>query len=550
MQKVCKTCDKSFEIMEEDLNFYEKMRAPAPNYCPECRVARRLCFRNERTLYKRTCSKSGKQIISLYGENTPFPVYDQHIWWGDDWEALDYGQNYDPNRSFFEQFKELKNKVPRISLLNINSINSDYGNNIEDSKNCYLTFAAQKNEDCMYGRLLYRNRFVVDSDFVADSELCYECIDCRGLYNSMFCERCQSSTDLMFCFDMRDSNNCIFCTNGRHLSNAILNKKYPKEEYLKKKKEILSSYKKLEEAKREFEKLKKETLVKYAFQTKCHNAIGDYMFNCHDTYYGFDSEHSKNCKYIYDAESPIDSYDLNNTYYNPELNLDMMGILKTYNAKHSVYAIYCSDVEYCDSVNNSDSCFGCVGLKKKKYCILNKQYTKEEYEKLKEQIIENMKKEGVYGDFIPPELSPFGYNETLAQEYVPMTEKEAKEKGFNWQNQITGTYGKETIKEKGIPETIEEVKEDVLKEVLVCEDCKKNFIITKSEFDFYKRMNIPLPHKDFECRHKDRMLKRNPRKLWHRKCMKEGCKNEFETSYSTDRPEIIYCETCYQQEVY
>ena len=550
MQKVCKTCDKSFEIMEEDLNFYEKMRAPAPNYCPECRVARRLCFRNERTLYKRTCSKSGKPIISLYGENTPFPVYDQHIWWGDEWDALDYGQDYDPNRPFFEQFAELKNKVPRISLLNINSVNSDYGNNIEDSKNCYLTFAAQKNEDCMYGRLLYRNRFVVDSDFVADSELCYECIDCRGLYNSMFCERCQSCTDLMFCFDMRDSNNCIFCTNGRHLSNAILNKKYPKEEYLKKKKEILSSHKKLEEAKMEFEKLKKETLVKYAFQTKCHNAIGDYMFNCHDTYYGFDSEHSKNCKYIYDAESPIDSYDLNNTYYNPELNLDMMGILKTYNAKHSVYAIYCSDVEYCDSVNNSDSCFGCVGLKKKKYCILNKQYTKEEYEKLKEQIIENMKKEGVYGDFIPPELSPFGYNETLAQEYVPMTEKEAKEKGFNWQNQITGTYGKETIKEKGIPETIEEVKEDVLKEVLVCEDCKKNFIITKSEFDFYKRMNIPLPHKDFECRHKDRMLKRNPRKLWHRKCMKEGCQNEFETSYSTDRPEIIYCETCYQQEVY
>jgi len=550
MQKVCKTCDKSFEIMEEDLNFYEKMRAPAPNYCPECRVARRLCFRNERTLYKRTCSKSGKPIISLYGENTPFPVYDQHIWWGDEWDALDYGQDYDPNRPFFEQFAELKNKVPRISLLNINSVNSDYGNNIEDSKNCYLTFAAQKNEDCMYGRLLYRNRFVVDSDFVADSELCYECIDCRGLYNSMFCERCQSCTDLMFCFDMRDSNNCIFCTNGRHLSNAILNKKYPKEEYLKKKKEILSSHKKLEEAKMEFEKLKKETLVKYAFQTKCHNAIGDYMFNCHDTYYGFDSEHSKNCKYIYDAESPIDSYDLNNTYYNPELNLDMMGILKTYNAKHSVYAIYCSDVEYCDSVNNSDSCFGCVGLKKKKYCILNKEYTREEYEKLKEKIIENMKKEGVYGDFIPPELSPFGYNETLAQEYVPMTEKEAKEKGFNWQNQITGTYGKGTIKEKGMPETIEEVTENILKEILVCEDCKKNFIITKSEFDFYKRMNIPLPHKDFECRHKDRMLKRNPRKLWHRKCMKEGCQNEFETSYSTDRPEIIYCETCYQQEVY
>ena len=76
MQKICKTCKKDFKIEKEDLNFYEKMKAPAPNYCPPCRAGRRLAFRNERTLYKRTCSKSGKQIISIYPENTLFPVYD------------------------------------------------------------------------------------------------------------------------------------------------------------------------------------------------------------------------------------------------------------------------------------------------------------------------------------------------------------------------------------------------------------------------------------------------------------------------------------------
>ena len=186
MQKNCKTCKKDFEIAEEDLDFYEKLKAPAPNYCPDCRAARRLAFRNERTLYKRTCSKTGKQIISIYPEGTPFPVYDQHIWWGDDWDALDYGQEYNPNRPFFEQLAELKKKVPRISLLNINSVGSEYGNNIEDSKNCYLTFAAQQNQDCMYGRLIYRNRFVVDCDFVQDSELCYNCTDIRKCYNIIF----------------------------------------------------------------------------------------------------------------------------------------------------------------------------------------------------------------------------------------------------------------------------------------------------------------------------------------------------------------------------
>ena len=166
----------------------------------------------------------------------------------------------------------------------------------------------------------------------------------------------------------------------------------------------------------------------------------------------------------------------------------------------------------------------------------------------------------MYGEYFPPGLSPFGYNETSAQEYYPISEKEAKEKGFNWQDKTTGTYEKETIKEKNMPETIGEVAPDILNQILVCKDCKKNFRITKSELDFYKRMNIPLPHKDFECRHQDRMKKRNPRKLWHRSCMCEktnhvhhldiGCPSEFETSYSPDRPEIVYCETCYQQEVY
>jgi hypothetical protein len=46
-------------------------------------------------------------------------------------------------------------------------------------------------------------------------------------------------------------------------------------------------------------------------------------------------------------------------------------------------------------------------------------------------------------------------------------------------------------------------------------------------------------------------------KLWHRQCMCSKnhphhggrCSNEFETSYSPDRKEIVYCEQCYNSEV-
>ena len=86
----------------------------------------------------------------------------------------------------------------------------------------------------------------------------------------------------------------------------------------------------------------------------------------------------------------------------------------------------------------------------------------------------------------------------------------------------------------------------------ICASCSgiNSGDLFKDEFKFYKRMNLPLPRLCPNCRHYERLKQRNPLRLWHRKCMKEGCQNEFETSYAPDRPEIIYCERCYQQEVY
>lgn len=550
MQKTCKTCKKDFEIRDADLIFYEQMKTVPPRDCPDCRMARRLVFRNERTLYKRQCDLCKKDIITVYPPESDFQVYCHDCWWNDKWDPKSFAIDYDLNKTFFEQYKELQKKVPRQSMAAVNNVRSDYTNGSAENKDCYLIFAADYNEDCMYGRLLQRDKMCIDCAFLHESELCYECLDSRNCFKCMFCEQCQSSSDLLFCYNMRDSSNCIFCTNGRHLSNAILNVKYSKEEYEKKKTEILSSYKNIEKAKKEFEELKKKTIRKFACQTKCNNITGDYLHNCHQGVFLYDTYDAKNCSYMTDTESPMDSQDCNNYYYKPQFGYNMMGVLEGSRLKNGAFVFYCSDVEYCENCHNLTNGMGCSAIRKGEYMILNKQYSKEEYLKLREKIDEQMKNEETYGQFFPAELAPFCYNETLAQDYFPLEKEEAIKRGFSWQEKTTGTYGKETIKENEIPETIQEVTEDILKEILVCEDCKKNFIITKGEFDFYKRMNIPLPHKDFECRHKERMSKRNPRKLWHRKCMKPGCSNEFETSYAPDRPETVYCERCYQQEVY
>lgn len=558
MKNSCKTCSKDFEIRKEDLIFYEQVKVPTPNQCPDCRMQRRIAFRNERTLYRKDCDMCKKSGVSLYSSDTPYTVYCHGCWWGDKWDPMSFGMEYNPEKSFLTQFAELQKKVPRVKLLSINSVNTEYENNSSENKNCYLIFAAENNEDCLYGRLIQSCKNSMDCTFLYNSELCYECTDTRKSFKCLFGERLQECVDVLFSFDMRNCQNCIFCANGRNLNYCIENKQCTREEFEAKKAEILKNNASIEEARKKYAEIRGKALVKYTSAVKCVNATGDYMYNCHDGVRIFDVSNAKNCSYIADAEDPIDCQDVNNHYFKGERCYNVMGALQDTNCIADNFCFYCNRVLYSDNCRNCSDCFGCVALSNKKYCILNKEYTKEEYEKIRDQIVEQMTKDGIYGEYFSAELSPFPYNDTLAQEYYPMTEKGAEELGYKWQKQTSGTYGKETIPEKDMPETIGEVTDEILNEILVCKDCKKNFRITKSELDFYKRMNLPLPHKDFECRHKDRMSKRNPRKLWHGVCMCElknhlhgakKCENEFETSYSPDKSEIVYCENCYQQEV-
>lgn len=559
LKQTCKTCEKEFEIRDEDLVFYEQMKTVLPLDCPDCRMARRLVFRNERTLYKKDCDMCGKNMVSLYPQESSFIVYCHDCWWSDKWDPKDFGVDYDLNKTFFEQWKELQKKVPRLALVAFNNVRSEYTNGSAENKDCYLTFAADYNEDCLYGRLLQRNKFCVDCAFVHESELCYECIDTRKCFKCMFSEQCQDSSDLLFCYNMRNSNNCILCTNGRNMSNCILNTQYTKEEYDKKKSEILSSYESIEEAKKKFGELKSSLIVKYTNQTKCHNVTGDYIHNCHDGVMLYDTYDAKNCSYMKDTENPTDSWDCNNYYYKCEFGYNIMGAMQVSKSKNSAFIFYSNEIEYCENCHHLTSCFGCEGVRKGEYIILNKQYTKEEYYELKQKIEEQMKKDGTFGQYFPAQVAPFSYNESLAQDFLPLTRDEAIKRGFGWQEKSTGTFGKETVSEENIPNTCEKISDRILSEVFACNECGKNYRLTQAEIEFYKRMHLPIPHKDFECRHQNRMRKRNPRTLWKRSCMcKEEkhmnhsdseCKEKFETTYAPERNEIVYCESCYQQEV-
>jgi hypothetical protein len=568
--KQCQNCKKDFIIESEDFAFYDKIKVPPPTWCPECRMQRRLVWRNERTLFRRKCDAPGhgEDIISMYDAQTPFPVYCHLFWYGDGWDALKYGREYDPSRSFFDQFRELLHSVPHVALFDSKSVNSSYCNIVVELKDCYLVSAGWGNEDSMYSNRIAYCKDTCDSYICHRTDYGYGNVYCREsnkLYFSLMSEGCVNS---YFLFDCKNCSDCVGCANLRNKQHCIFNEQYSKEEYDKKIKEMnLGSHRTLLDLKKKFDEMRLSAIHRYATLVNTQNVIGDNVFNSRDCDQCFDLDgDAENVKFSHWGTKGLrDSYDTGpGTGGNSELLYEGISIgVKNANCKFGVIVWYSHDAEYCYNCQDSRNLFGCVGLRNKEYCIMNKQYSKEEYERIREGIISDMSKRGEYGEFFPAEMSPYCYNDTVSQDYFALAESDAKEKGFNWRGLSARDY-KVTMPADAVPDKIADTSDKVMNEIIGCahaaecaHNCTSAFRIIPRELAYYRSMNLPIPKLCPNCRHGERLALRNPLKLWHRQCMcavnshghGQKCPVEFETSYSPDRPEIVYCEKCYQQEV-
>jgi hypothetical protein len=198
--KICQNCKKEFIIEPEDFEFYQKIKVPPPTWCPECRLVRRMVFKNERKLYKRKCDLCGENILSIYHQEQEFPVYCPKCWWSDKWDPIDYERDYDFSRSFFDQFNELNKVVPKMNLVLEQSrlVNSEYCHNVGPLKNCYLIFGGGHLENCYYCDKLNHSKDCLDCTSVTKVERSYQCFNCYNSYNLKFSRECENCLNLFF----------------------------------------------------------------------------------------------------------------------------------------------------------------------------------------------------------------------------------------------------------------------------------------------------------------------------------------------------------------
>ncbi len=555
MDRACKGCGVVFSIRGEDLVFYDKVspvfsgkffQVPPPTLCPVCRQQRRLAFRNERVFYRRACDLCKKEIISMYSKDKPFPVYCPVCWWSDVWDPLSYGKDYDFKKSFFEQFNGLLSVVPRLSMITRNCENSDFATWIFHSRNAYLVAGGADNEDCLYGMFPTRSKDCVDFIMPRQCELCYEVVECMDCYHVLFSQLCEGCSDCFFCYDCRSCKDCFGCAGLRRKQYCFFNEQLSETEYKRRMSQIVWTGENIQKYQLELERVKNSVPKLYSNQTNSENCFGNMIKDSKNSFYVFDVQDCEDCAYIADSTDAKDCYDIAHGGFNAELLYECVSMIST---KRSIGIVACWDnnesVFYCDHCFTCQNLFGCTGLRRKTYAILNKQYSKEEYEDLVSRIIAQMETAAMWGEFFPVSMSPFAYNETVAFEYFPLAKDQVLAKGWSWKDEDVRDYQVQHVE---IPERIQDVSDDVLKEVLTCSVCGRNYRFISQELVFYRKLGVPVPKKCFQCRHKARMALREPRRLFERLC--GNCGYQIQTCYPSERVEMVYCEKCYLAKAY
>jgi hypothetical protein len=468
------------------------------------------------------------------------------VWWKDDWNPLNFGRDFDFNRSFFEQFEELMKVVPHRNLMYFQNENSDYNNFGSHNKDCYLLFSSDDDKGCFYSSNLQKCVDCVDCSIGNEDELCYECFNFHHCYKCLFSSNVENCSDFIAAVDCKGCRDCAFSYGLRNKQFCIYNKQYSKDQYF----QFMATF---DTGDRNALKVQSEKFKAFLLKQphralsnlNNQNSVGDYLYNSKNCFECFNVTGSEDSRYVSDSVDCRDCLDCNEVGHSELCYETIDAFPDTYNSKFLVFSANTSNIEYCYHCYNSHDVFACVGLKHNEYCILNKQYSKDEYIELRAKIVEHLKKTGEWGQQFPASISPFAYNETIANKWYPLEKNEALKLGFKWKDEDKNNFAKKSF---GVPSKISDVKDDILKETLVCEVTSLSYKIIPQEFDFYKKLRIPVPVRCPDQRSLDRGKLMNPRHIYDRNCGK--CGEAMKTTYAPNCKEIVYCEKCYMETVY
>jgi hypothetical protein len=522
---------------------YRTLNLPRPKLSPVERLRRRIAYRNFRTLYHRPSSFSGARLISMYSPNVPFPVVSTKEWWSESWDARDYGRAIDFTKPFFSQYQALAEVVPRAALSNLNSENSEYCNFVFASKGCYLVFGCVDSEDCLYGHIVWSCSSCLDVLYAYRCEWCshsIDIVDCYDVHYSTDCTRCTESYFLRNCTNCQ---SCFGCTNLHNKRFCLFNEQLSEVEYLKR----IAAYFPLTRERIQTittAPFYRECLFPQSFGFQNEDISGNHIYYSKSCINCFDVKSSEGAENSFTAQVLYQCIDLAFNPTNTRFCADSLTVQNAERVFYSHLAVDSSDITLSEFVYSSTALFGCIGMRRGKYAILNREYPQAEYESLKARLLEHMERTGEWGGFFPMDLSPFAYNESIANEYLPLNREEALNRGLRWLDEEKN-LPPPPLDRPLVPELITAADDAVPNNTYYCSVTKKPYKILAAELALCRRLKIPLPDTAPDTRHLRRMAMRAPRIIEQVPCGE--CGVGVQTSHGRGFAPGVLCDPCYRR---
>jgi len=445
-------------------------------------------------------------LVSRFPETSRMPevisysdYYDQ-----DSSEYID-GIDYDESKNIFENYQNLRSKVKGINMINFfNSENSEYADVVSKWKNIYLSaFIVNGDEDVMYSFWVNdESKRILNSAIISDhSENVYFSLAVQHSFKVFYSRFINNSSDIWFSTNLLWCTHCIACHDLENKSYYIDNIEYSKEEYMEKRDKYLKDRTAYHD--------RYLSLINNAWKHLAStNITWSYWVESHDiesAHFTYRIMNWKNvfnvgwfewCKNIYDVfdwgwPSLQDIYAVNGIAINSE------------NCYTSCHVPNCNNVFYSYYLESCAYCIWCIGLKNKTYCILNKQYTKQEWEIMADKIFSQMEIDWNLWDFFPGGLNPFYFNDTMWGILGNFTKDEVEAEWYMWRDaeiKVDIPEGSDVISTDDLwdyqwydENWTWKIDASILRKVIK-DDNGNYYRIVQMEYEFLEKYWLPLSH--------------------------------------------------------
>lgn len=548
----CKYCKEEYPLYDIEKEALDKQWFSYPDFCPSCRFKLLYTFLNDRHLYRRKDSVTNEPLISTMSEFSEGPIIEAKRYkqlMADDF-GIEYGREI--TEDIFKEFRGLYSTIPKASRMIYPWLeNAEYASHVWRSSHVYMSFCVFVGCEHIYNsfRVLGECKYVFSSINVHNgSQNIYQSRMVNNSSDVAFSSNIKDSSYITLCRNMSNCSECFLSCNQVNKSYMIWNKQYDKETYMKQKKLImkeLAQREKFDKIVELYTSFLEKNLIEPAVNIQnCENVTGDNMYysqRCVNAYMWIGNQECVNTILTGNHESEkmvriINSVESGQNCTNVIWSCSFWQ--ETTNVFFVIWSTASRNCRYWIDLANCEECLFCISLQNKKYCILNKQYEKEEYFRKKQKIIADLQEKSLWWSFIPWSMSTFPYNDTVAYDFF----KVQKVVNSDWTELVIDPHaswvvtlasdkfisdatldmGGEKIpikwrtqtKEVNVPEwtqtiqtkdmpNIHEVSDAILAKAIICKKTWRPFRIIKQEFDYLRKKWLPLPVLHNEVRVQD-----------------------------------------------